>query len=147
MRPFPKDDRPEKICLSLVETTTAKMRRAVAEASPEADLIEIRMDYIISPELRPILRAGKKPVVITNRRKEERGRFTGTEEARFAVLRQAVELGAAFVDIEAQSKKSCLREFMVNKKNTRTLLSFHNFTGTPDTRDSCAVSRSQREDR
>ncbi len=135
MRPFPKGDHRAKICLSLVETTTAKMIRAMAAAGPGVDLVEIRADYMVRAELESILRAGEKPIIITNRPKEEGGRFAGTEEARFAVLRQAVDFGAAFVDIEAGSKKSYRRELMTAKKNTRTLLSIHDFTGTPSGKD------------
>jgi 3-dehydroquinate dehydratase type I len=114
-----------------VETTGEKALQAVEEANRLADLIELRVDYLREPDLEPLLKRGEKPFIITNRRKGEGGRYTGDEKKRLAILRQAVDLGAAFVDAEVESERLLLRNLVENKKGTRVILSFHDFHRTP----------------
>ena len=45
-------------------------------------------------------------------------------------MREAVDLGSAFVDVELASERSSLRELIKNKKRTRLILSFHDFQRT-----------------
>ena len=47
---------------------------------------------------------GKKPFIVTNRRREEGGRYEGDEKKRLAILREAAELGADFVDVELRQR-------------------------------------------
>ncbi len=109
------------------------MGRAIAAANAEADLIEIRVDYMRTPDLETLLGMAKKPVIVTNRRREEGGRFDGPEEIRLGILREAVDLGASFVDIESSSARSRSGPFDAAKKSgrPRTVLSFHDLRGTP----------------
>jgi 3-dehydroquinate dehydratase type I len=130
MRQFPKGKSPGRICLPIVERSVEKALPAIEEANHLADLIELRLDYLREPELRPLLRVGKKPFVVTNRRKEEEGEYRGDEEKRLEVLRQAVDLGVAYVDVEMRSKRSSLHELIKNKRETQLVLSFHDFERT-----------------
>ncbi len=107
------------------------MRRAIAVGNSGADLIEIRADFLPKPDLEPLLRTAEKPVIVTNRRRRDGGRFAGPEDIRLGILREAVDLGAAFVDIEAGCGKPSLRAFMGGGKKTRIILSCHDFRGTP----------------
>ena len=104
--------------------------RAVEEGRHLADLIELRVDYLRGAELERLLKAGKKPLIVTNRRKAEGGRYRGDEKKRLAILRQAVDLGAAFVDVEMRTERSSLRELIKNKNGTRMILSSHDFQRT-----------------
>jgi 3-dehydroquinate dehydratase type I len=104
--------------------------RAVAEGNPLADLIELRVDYLRNAELEKLLKAGERPLIVTNRRKAEGGRYRGDEKKRLAILRQAVDLGAAFVDVEIRTERSSLRELINNKNGTRMILSSHDFQRT-----------------
>jgi len=104
--------------------------RAVEEGRRLADLIELRVDYLRGAELERLLKAGKKPLIVTNRRKAEGGRYRGDEKKRLAILRQAVDLGAAFVDVEMRTERSSLRELIKNKNGTRMILSSHDFQRT-----------------
>jgi 3-dehydroquinate dehydratase type I len=105
--------------------------RAVAEGNPLADLIELRVDYLRGAELERLLGAGEKPFIVTNRRRAEGGRYGGDEKRRLAILRQAADLGAAFVDVEMRTERSSLRELIKNKNGTRMILSSHDFQKTP----------------
>ena len=130
MRPLRRNKNP-KICLVIHESTTESALRAVAKADPLADLIELRVDYLKNPRLEFLLEAGGKPLVITNRRKEEGGKFIGDEKNRLALLGEAIHLGAPFVDIESRSEPSLLGEMISHKMKTRLILSYHDLKKTP----------------
>ncbi len=132
MRRLSRDNHRPKICLSLVEESARAMRRAIAAGNRGADLMEIRMDYVRDAALEALLKAAKRPVIVTNRRREEGGRFAGPEEIRVRVLEEAQRLGASFIDIDWASGMSALRPFLSSgEKRTRTILSFHDTKGTP----------------
>lgn len=130
MRQFPKDKSPGKICLPVVERTMEEALRTIAKANQLADFIELRLDYLRKFDLEQLLKAGKKPLIVTNRRREEGGRYKGEEKSRVGILRQAAHLGADFVDLEMESGRSFVHELIANKKNTRLILSFHDFQKT-----------------
>ena len=70
---------------------------AIRKAAPLADFIELRVDYMRNPELQQLLKGRRKPFIVTNRRREEGGRFQGNEGARVRILEEAVGLGADYV--------------------------------------------------
>jgi len=107
-----------------------KALRAIEEANRLADLIELRVDYLRNTGLEMLLNAGEKPLIVTNRRRAEGGRYAGDEKKRLAILQEAADLGAAFVDVEIRTQRSSLREFIKNKNGTRMILSFHDFKRT-----------------
>ncbi len=120
-----------KVCIPIVGTTVKKALRAIQEANRLADLIEIRVDYLKKPELTPLFRDRQKPFIVTNRREEEGGRYKGDERKRLSILKEAIDLGAEYVDIEMRSERSMLLDLIVNKKGTQIILSFHDFHKTP----------------
>ena len=67
------------------------------------------------------------PVVVTCRAAWEGGRFDGSEETRLALLGQAIDLGAEFVDVEWRADAGCARRRLA----TRLILSHHDFSGCP----------------
>jgi 3-dehydroquinate dehydratase type I len=131
MRRLPRGEDRGRICIPIVEKTVEKALETVEEASVLADLIELRVDHLKEPELAPFMKNRKRPFIITNRRKEEGGRYRGDEQERFRVLREAVALGAEYIDIEIRSKRSFIRDLIANKKRTKIILSFHDFHETP----------------
>ena len=120
-----------KVCIPIVETTVEKARRSIGEAHQWADLIELRVDYLREPDLKSLMDGGGKSFIVTNRRKEEGGRYEGDERGRLGILREAVELGAEYVDIEMRSNPFFLQDLLSDKKKTRMILSFHHFQKTP----------------
>ena len=134
-----RDERPGKVCIPIVEMGMEKALTAIREATPLADLLELRVDYMRNPELPRLLKARRKPFIITNRRREEGGRFQGDEKARGRILEEALSLGADYVDIEMRSEGSLIQALRAHQKSkkreTRIVLSFHDFQGTPLRRD------------
>ncbi|MBI2549959.1 type I 3-dehydroquinate dehydratase [Candidatus Woesearchaeota archaeon] len=114
-----------------VPVTASTMEEALSDidaATLVADIIELRIDYMREkPDLEQLIKQSQKPVIVTNRHISEGGKFQGSEEERIAYLRQAIELGAAYVDIE-------LNHFhrLVRNLQTMLIVSYHDFRGTPE---------------
>ena len=103
--------------------------------SKDCDLAELRADFIKNlnnHELKKIIKECKKPVIITNRKNDEGGFFSGNENKRIAILKSAIKFGADYIDIECSSDKNIIRDVIKNKKNTKIIISYHNFKETPD---------------
>lgn len=115
-----------------VVVARGRHRQVVAEqnhlAEEGADLVELRIDCINgTPSVKAL--AGKRtgPVVITCRREQDGGHWTGTEEQRMALLRAAIVEGVEYVDLEEDVAGKVPRF-----GKTRRIVSYHNFHETPD---------------
>ena len=124
-----------RICVSIVETTVGKALGAIKEANRLADLIELRMDYLKEPRLEPLMMGRKRPFVVTCRPKEERGKYSGDEGKRFGILKEAVTLGAEYVDIEMRSARGPVKDLIANKGRSRIILSLHDYQKTPSRKE------------
>src|SRR5690606_20676964 len=73
-------------------------------AEQGAKLVELRLDYVASKiNIRRLLAENSDldcQVIITCRRLEDGGKWSGTEEARQLLLREAIAEGVDYVDIE-----------------------------------------------
>lgn len=117
------------ICVSLGRT---RHKHMIAEHQHLAEngvkLVELRLDYIgRAVNLGRLLNDRPTPVVVTVRRREDGGRWMGTEPDRRMLLRSAIVSGVEYVDLEADIAGEIPRY-----GNTKRVVSFHDFTGTPD---------------
>ncbi len=93
-----------------------------------AKLVELRLDYVASRlNLQRLLKDRPCPVVITCRREQDGGKYTGSEEARQMVLREAIALQAEYVDLEDD-----VAQHIPRYGKTKRIISYHNFRHTPD---------------
>src|SRR4051812_4754158 len=86
----------------LCETVTARSTadlRAARDAS-SADMVELRLDGVEDIDVSAALAGRRRPVVVTCRPTWEGGQYDGSEEHRRAILGEALELGAEYVDVE-----------------------------------------------
>ncbi len=135
MRRSLKDEGLGRICIPIAEKTMKDAIKAVKEANRFADLIELRMDYLREPGLATLLKGRQTPFIVTNRRKEEGGKSRVNERRRVGILEEAVDLGAEFVDVEIGTERSLLQNLIVHKKETKFILSFHDFQRTPSLKE------------
>ncbi|HRT26850.1 MAG TPA: type I 3-dehydroquinate dehydratase [Syntrophales bacterium] len=123
-----------RICVSIMAGSSDEALAKMETALTRADLVELRVDRIKNPDLGRLLAGRNKKVVVTNRRREEGGSFQGTENERMELLREAVCLGAGYVDVEAATGPLHIRELaeMIGDRGvTKLIISHHNQTGTP----------------
>jgi len=100
-----------------------------------ADMVELRLDRMPDHDLGRLLNGRREKIIVTNRRKEEGGGFRGTERERVDLLKEAVALGAGYVDIEAATDPDLVGELRSDiagrGHRTALILSSHDFSGTP----------------
>ncbi len=120
------------ICIPIVGPTMAQALKDFDACQSLADFIELRLDLIADHDLPRLLREAGKPCIVTNRSKKEGGQFKGSEEERIQVLRQAIDQGAEYIDIETSTPGALLKSVRENKGSTQTILSHHDFTRTGD---------------
>jgi 3-dehydroquinate dehydratase type I len=121
------------ICIPIAAATTDAAIDRMERAAFLADLVELRIDRIPGADLKRLLTARRTPVIVTNRRREEGGEFVGTEKERVERLKEAVRLGADYVDIETTTDpalKTGLRGSLVGRP-AQLIISWHDFSGTP----------------
>ena len=116
------------ICVSLGRTRHKMVlaeHRALAEKG--APLVELRLDWLSHlPDLNRLIEDRPTPLIVTCRRKEDRGRWRGTEEQRQTVLRSAIVAGVEYVDLEEDIAAAIPRY-----GETKRIISYHNFDETP----------------
>jgi 3-dehydroquinate dehydratase type I len=135
MRPSWKGEKVGNLCIPVVETSVKRALIVINEVNRLADLIELRVDYLREVELALPLENRKKPLIVTNRRREEGGRYKGEEGKRLSVLQEAIDLGVDYVDVELATKRSFLQGLIRNKRETQVILSSHDFRRTPSLKE------------
>ncbi len=123
------------ICIPIVARTNEAALAQMEKSSPLADILELRIDQIRNVDLEQLMNGKRTKILVTNRRGDEGGVFPGTERERINLLKDAVALGADYVDIEAGTEKNLLNELVaqIEKYHARTkwIISSHDFNGTP----------------
>jgi 3-dehydroquinate dehydratase type I len=128
----PETGNPLRLCVPVVETSAARARGLYLRAARRGLWAEIRLDYLERPDLKKLFRTLPGRVIATNRRRDEGGRWQGSEEERRGLLAEALALGVHFVDVELASEAAWRRELCNRRGRTRLILSWHDFAGTPD---------------
>ena len=111
------------ICVPIVGPGMEQALEDLHDAERYGDLIEFRLDLIEQPDLKRLIGESRKPVIVTNRTKREGGRYKGSEEARIQSLRQAIEWGANYIDIEASTPRQLLQPILEIVCQTKKILS------------------------
>jgi 3-dehydroquinate dehydratase/shikimate dehydrogenase len=89
------------ICISIAQESRRMALADMLNASRQCDLLEVRLDrFGKAPELKELLAAKPKPVIMSCRRMRDGGLWEGSEEERLAVLRQCIISKADYVEIE-----------------------------------------------
>ena len=82
------------ICIPIVGASMPKALEQIISAEKIADILELRLDLIDSPDLKVLLNVVSKPVIVTNRTKLDGGQFRGTDDERLQALHDALAAGA-----------------------------------------------------
>lgn len=99
--------------------------RALADRG--AELVEYRLDWLgRQPDVTRLLKDRPTPIVATCRKREDRGRWSGSEDNRLKVLREAIVGEVEYVDLELEIAKGIPRY-----GKTKRIISYHNFDETP----------------
>ena len=134
-------------CLLTTSITATTVQAALVELQEAeaagADVVELRLDFLqgFQPgtDLPALLAGTKLPAIVTYRPNWEGGKYAGAEEARLHALWLAVELKAAYVDVELKAAAPFFaaspQGWQRSKSGTRFILSSHNYSETPSVED------------
>src|SRR5512134_3331507 len=117
-----------RICVSLIEETTAGMLERMQEMAGIADLFEVRADRVLDLDLLAILRGRTRPVLLTCRSASEGGGFPDQDPRRRQILMEAARRGFDYVDVELQSG---FTDVMHEMAGHGLVVSHHDLEATP----------------
>jgi shikimate dehydrogenase/3-dehydroquinate dehydratase type I len=138
------------ICIPITAGTNKEALQAIERSCRSADFIELRMDLIEGGTLAELISAarnssGSIKIIVTCRKKEEaaptgsaagiKGAVKNTKIQKMALLKEAIKLGADFIDIELAEGNAAIRELhaLCAKKGgvTKIIISYHDVKATP----------------
>lgn len=137
------------ICIPVTSRTNKEALHAVRRICRSADFIELRMDLIGGKHLAKLMDTARSEsrsvkIIVTCRKKEEAARSgkaarpqsaVKNKEDKMALLKEAVERGADFIDIELAEGNEAINELktLCAKKGgrTRIIISYHDVRETP----------------
>jgi 3-dehydroquinate dehydratase/shikimate dehydrogenase len=89
------------ICISVTPTSRKLAKVDLLNAARQGDIVELCLDHLAKePDIKDLLSATNKPIIISCRRKQDGGAWEGTEDERLLLLRQAIVAGPAFVELD-----------------------------------------------
>lgn len=113
----------------MVATDNDGAQQSLAQIQTLGYLAELRLDYLVRPDVPRLLRSPHGPLIVTNRLPEEGGRWHGDERDRRRLLEQAVKLGADYVDVEFNADPDWRRDILAGRGASKIILSWHDFKG------------------
>ena len=126
-----------KTCVTLAESSPAKLRSLLKKALRRSDYAELRLDFMkpsMVPRALNLVKKDLKRCICTLRPKSEGGKFSGSEKNRISILKLVAEYNPYLLDVEysAIRKNKDLRQYLKRSK-TDLLVSWHDFKKTPNT--------------
>jgi len=113
------------ICIPILAKYTREAREKIARANPMADMLELRLDYMESFRLKELLSEAAKPIIATYRSQREGGCGSADYDAIAHHLLNAIDKGAAFVDVEYRMPRKLRRRFLERRGSWGVILSIH----------------------
>lgn len=125
-----------RTCVTLAESSPAKLRSRLTQALKRSDYAELRFDFMESIKVPLALNLVKKDLkrcICTLRPKSEGGKFSANEKNRISILKLIAEYDPYLLDVEFNTirKNKELRQYLKRTK-TDLLVSWHDFKKTPD---------------
>src|SRR5437867_7261740 len=121
-----------RLCLSLAPDSMQEAMKKLRAVPEGVDLVEIRTDGIADYDIERLLRKPRLPVIITNRRVEEGGKYAGTALEQVRILTEAIAAGAEYIDIEMSWGTEAVRRMLSLRGKSKIIVSSHNFNKTSE---------------
>ena len=138
------------ICIPITAGKKKEALHTIERSCRLADFIELRMDLIEDGSLAELISTARNSsglikIIVTCRKKEEAAPAGGTAgikgvgkktiDRKIALLKEAIELGADFVDIELAEGRAAITELQSfcaeHRGKTKIIVSYHNLKETP----------------
>lgn len=123
------------IAIPICAKTTQEAVKKIKKGRPFADMFEIWLDRMKTCDMTAIKKAAKRPIIVVNKGKAEKGTFRGSEDERINRLMTAKEQGANFIDIGIQTEKTLIKKLVQARGKAKIIISYHDFAKTPNIRE------------
>jgi len=125
-----------KVCVTIAASSPAKVFSELKRALAKSDYAELRLDFL-KPSQIPfcltLVRRHLNRCVCTLRPTTEGGKFSGNEKERISILKLISEFEPYLLDVEYNTlRKNKELEKYLKRTKTRILVSWHDFTKTPN---------------
>ena len=119
----------DRVCVIIGRTRHRMVQIELEEAVKRgAKFLELRLDFFAKAvDFKRLLPHKSCPWVATLRRHADGGRYKGPEEERKMLIRQAVVSGFDWVDLETD-----IADEIKRFRDVKRIVSYHNFSETPD---------------
>jgi 3-dehydroquinate dehydratase I len=122
-----------RICVPILEKTYEDaLQSSKSSIEAGADLLELRIDFLENPDpdnVKNLIKEINFPLIATNRRREEKGFFNGSETDRIEIILEAAKV-SEIVDIELGTDADDLQRVLKTAK--LSIVSYHDFEKTPN---------------
>jgi 3-dehydroquinate dehydratase-1 len=120
-----------RICVSILPKNDVEALNLIERAEKaKADFIEVRLDCIeTSRTLSKLSKNTKTPLIATNKLRNEKGSFSGTETEQQQTLLNAAKNGFEYVDVDMSSPKHKDTIDKLKQLGAKPIVSFHKFDG------------------
>jgi 3-dehydroquinate dehydratase type I len=120
-----------RICVSILPKNVEEALKLVEKAeSFRADFVEVRLDCLEeSRSLQDLTKSTKLPLIATNKLKNEKGFFLGTEPERRQTLFNAAKNGFEYVDVDFSSPNRNETIGRLRDLGTKPIVSYHKYDG------------------
>ncbi len=125
-----------KICLSIAPNSMQDAISKLKKYRHTSELIEVRIDGIHDLNLKQLLQQPRQKLIITNRRKTEGGKFSGSANQQYKTLSEAIRLEAEYIDVEFSWGAEFIRRLLSQSNATKIICSHHNLKKTPNNLES-----------
>ena len=125
-----------KTCVTLTESSPAKLSGLLKTTLKRSDYVEIRFDFMEPNKVPIALNLVKKCLrrcICTLRPRSEGGKFSGNEKNRISILKLIAEYNPYLLDVEYNTLRKNKSFYQYLKKTkTNLLISWHDFVKTPN---------------
>lgn len=123
------------LCIPIIARDTEEAVKKISEAEKYADICEIRLDIMETFQLKDIIEAAQKPVIVTFRSEKEGGMGLNDPSDVSDILIKAAQEGAACIDVELSMPDKWKRSIIQNSGKSRVIISSHIMDNTPSIDD------------
>jgi 3-dehydroquinate dehydratase type I len=134
-----------KICVSITAGNSFEAADIIDVVQPHGpDLIELRLDYLVSDKCLEVIRdATVLPLIATNRRRDQGGLCSLSEKKRVAALFDACDKGFDYIDLELNTDSISIVAEEALSCGVKLILSHHDLDHTPDKERLVNIMRSE----
>ena len=92
------------ICISVTPSSRKLAKVDLLNAARHCDIVELCLDKLIkAPDVGELISVIDRPILVSCRREQDGGNWTGSEADRIQLLRNAVVSGPAYIDATENS--------------------------------------------